>query len=196
MRLLWRLNGSNSMTEFPTVFYKYVPPERVDILLNQKIRVTPPDELNDPFDCRPVIVPPTNNSKFITDQAKDFESRNIRFPWFQAKWHAKSLKYSKSFRDFHANSVFNTLGILSLSSVPDNPIMWSHYCMNHRGFVIGIRNDWVPFINQNSEGYGYPPVPVIYDCPNRPVFEIHSDNDVLQVLNKKALTGNTSKNGD
>jgi hypothetical protein len=30
----------------------------------------------------------------------------------------------------------NTLGILSLSEVPDDLLMWTHYAANHSGFVL------------------------------------------------------------
>ena len=35
------------------IFYKYVPPERIDILQNRLIRFTQPNALNDPFEARP-----------------------------------------------------------------------------------------------------------------------------------------------
>jgi hypothetical protein len=40
--------------------FKYVPPERVDILANLKIRFTPGDEFNDPFEITP-------SAKFMED---------------------------------------------------------------------------------------------------------------------------------
>lgn len=35
------------------IFYKYVIPERIDVLLNGMIRFTQPTALNDPFELRP-----------------------------------------------------------------------------------------------------------------------------------------------
>ncbi len=35
--------------------YKYLAPQRVDVLSNARLRCTPPDELNDPHEARPVI---------------------------------------------------------------------------------------------------------------------------------------------
>jgi hypothetical protein len=35
--------------------YKYVPPERLDVLRNLRIRFTQPGAQNDPFELRPVV---------------------------------------------------------------------------------------------------------------------------------------------
>lgn len=40
--------------EYPKKLYKYVPPERTDILKNQLIRFTQPSALNDPFELQPL----------------------------------------------------------------------------------------------------------------------------------------------
>ena len=35
------------------IFYKYLPPERIDIFQNRLIRFTQPNALNDPFEAKP-----------------------------------------------------------------------------------------------------------------------------------------------
>ena len=35
--------------------YKYLPPDRIDVLENAAIRFTQPDQLNDPFESRPCM---------------------------------------------------------------------------------------------------------------------------------------------
>jgi hypothetical protein len=46
------------------------------------------------------------------------------------------------------NEIF---GILCLSEKYDNLIMWSHYCQNHQGFVLGLRSDSAFFDQRKSE---------------------------------------------
>jgi hypothetical protein len=41
------------LLETPPILYKYVRPERIDILLNKRIRFTQPCFLNDPFEFAP-----------------------------------------------------------------------------------------------------------------------------------------------
>jgi len=33
------------------------------------------------------------------------------------------------------------IGLFSLSSIPDNILMWSHYSFNHTGFVVGLDSE-------------------------------------------------------
>jgi hypothetical protein len=36
--------------EPPAILYKYLPPERIDVLENQELRFSPPSKFNDTFD--------------------------------------------------------------------------------------------------------------------------------------------------
>src|SRR5687767_10762020 len=44
----WRIQEKSLM-----ILYKYAPPERVDILENQRVRLTQPGDLNDPVEVQP-----------------------------------------------------------------------------------------------------------------------------------------------
>jgi hypothetical protein len=46
----------------------------------------------------------------------------------------------------------NTLGILSLSEVPDDLLMWTHYAANHSGFVLEFDDKHHWFWTQRPEG--------------------------------------------
>lgn len=39
----------------PPRLFKYVPPERIDILETERISFTPPQRFNDPFDLHPTV---------------------------------------------------------------------------------------------------------------------------------------------
>jgi hypothetical protein len=140
--------------------YKYVTPDRLDVLGNLLIRFTQPTALNDPFELRPLVSgfrPPDVAAK---DLAAELERQ---LPQEIAKYQAilnpaqaallpvlanqlKSAMVGQAIEQIDAffptlkKSLFDmlgsSLGILSLSEVPDNLLMWAHYAANHTGFVI------------------------------------------------------------
>jgi hypothetical protein len=94
----------------PKVLYKYVVPDRIDILLNKRIRFTQACLLNDPFEFR-------------------LGSRD-GLPPFQARIDSKRTD------EFEEKSHF--YGVLSLAERNDSIPMWTHYAASHTGFVIGF----------------------------------------------------------
>src|SRR5947207_10157340 len=56
--------------------FKYVQPDRVDILEFERIRFTPPLEFNDPFDTHPTVAPITDKNvlwKLASQIGRDME---------------------------------------------------------------------------------------------------------------------------
>ena len=51
-----------SKAQVPAVLYKYLPPERIDILENMEIRFSRPSDFNDDFDTH-YLVPKSQGSK-------------------------------------------------------------------------------------------------------------------------------------
>src|SRR5271154_115746 len=106
--------GENGLvTSMP--YYKYVMPERVDILENLRIRFTQVSALNDPFESFPAVRLPDGQPK------GELFGESARIEAFQSR--------IRLITD-------STFGILSLSKTPDNVLMWSHYAKSHCGFVI------------------------------------------------------------
>jgi len=173
------------------MLFKYIRPERIDVIQNLEIRFTQPDALNDPFelqphfdsliaeadvlenlpespvDLRPMIkqayelVPELQAIPldFATSIIEEFMSTEDAR---QAT--AEGLKiFLKSMRDGAAgvrhaiHRAFNeNVGLLSLSEIPDNELMWAHYADSHTGFVLGFDEEH-PFFNrrrtENDEFY-------------------------------------------
>jgi hypothetical protein len=98
----------------PSVLYKYVLPERIDVLLQRKIRFTQPCFLNDPFEFRPGM--PTAGP----DGLAPFEAKIAT---------QREEGYREKSRLF---------GVLSLTSKRDSIPMWTHYAASHKGFAIGF----------------------------------------------------------
>ena len=148
------------------IFYKYVPPERINILQNRLIRFTQPNALNDPFEARP------NFHATIEGFAREFANTIRQNPgmWEECRRETQTslnqqafadrieenpdnaaqlyrslgwepplsdlLEKSYGLKDRLYKEVYNHVGILSLSETRDNLLMWAHYAKEHTGFVL------------------------------------------------------------
>lgn len=131
--------------------FKYVPPERIDILENEKIAFTPPDRFKDPFEFRLGITRSTARSqlKELIVQAelraeltipgyKELSSRQRRKG---RKEMFKLQQVTEQFQKSFQNTVQTfswPLGILCLCESNDSNLMWYHYADGHKGFVIEL----------------------------------------------------------
>jgi hypothetical protein len=96
--------------------YKYVPPERVDIMRDLRIRFTPPGYFSDPFECRLAFPRPSAETTTVpTNSSRPDEDELIRL-WRRMA----SIEW----------------GILCLTKRPDNLVMWAHYAAANRGFLL------------------------------------------------------------
>jgi hypothetical protein len=145
------------------ILFKYLRPDRLDVLERNLIRYTPPGEFNDPFESSP------HSESFATGEEIDRVSETVLREQRDHMWAelpdeikaklgrpaydrivdgigpvASSMfsDISKGlvpiFREQIKTSVDDKLGILSLSERPDSLLMWAHYAAAHPGFLIGI----------------------------------------------------------
>ena len=118
------------------------------IITRQQIYFPKTSQFNDPFDGNiPVrwdlmtyeecfeknlelinIVHKDKDQKLVREYAKKVTDE-------KTLWHPEKLASERPEQLEKWNSI---IGLLSLSSVPDNILMWSHYSNNHTGFVIGL----------------------------------------------------------
>ena len=116
-------------------------------LIDGDIYFSCPAAFNDPFDCRPSFVLEASElttrkiyERALSRQMPDM-SRQVR----RAK--ARSLTKdpqtnftnSENLSRFHAayeEAVTNKIGMLCLSEVPDDILMWAHYADSHRGLCL------------------------------------------------------------
>jgi hypothetical protein len=118
------------------------------------IRFAQPPFLNDPYETNPVItgsdITDGNWEKISRiecernglnyDDFKHLNDRKVRDEMFPAM-----LQLMKTY-------MHHCTGVLSLSETHDNALMWSHYCYNHKGFVIQFDADH-PFFSSNQKEY-------------------------------------------
>jgi len=135
----------------PKTLYKYRDWSNKNhrkLITKQQIYFPSPSEFNDPFDGNiPVrwdlmtydecleknlelinIVHKDKNQQLVRNYAKKVTDD-------KTLWHPDKLAIE---RPEQLNKWDSIIGLFSLSSVPDNILMWSHYSNNHTGFVVGF----------------------------------------------------------
>lgn len=147
------------------LIYKYLHPDRIDLLENLHIRFTQPALFNDPFEMNPYI------SEIATEEEIDIHfdknhddtvkeefsklSRDIRrklgYKKFTERYNKdvmrKRVKASaKGYGLVHArnslkDAMSKSIGILCLTTKPDNLLMWAHYAESHTGIVIEFNSE-------------------------------------------------------
>jgi len=116
------------------IVYKYLHPDRIDVLENSAIRFTQPAALNDPFE----IMPRFNLYKEYMKE--ELTRRFLQSFGFNLPPQIESMlpsiideqlaELKKQYGEY--------FGILSLTKKNNNALMWAHYADSHRGFVIGF----------------------------------------------------------
>lgn len=168
----------------PDLVCKYVGSQahHLDILRKLQIRFTQPDDLNDPHDCIPGIVPPTNIAAFV-DAVIARTTPNGRLPGLSPdeQLNARNALIAKyeSNPDELVQRCFavvrrniNQAGVLSLTSSNENLVLWAHYGDSHRGFVIGLKPGFPPLVQQAWDVQGEGELrPVVYS-PTRAIVAI------------------------
>ncbi|MDF2570185.1 MAG: hypothetical protein K0R55_1789, partial [Sporomusa sp.] len=148
------------------MLYKYLTPERIDVLQNCSLRYTQPGAFNDPFEVKPYVNKHAEKQDAHTMlekaapevirqvyQESPSEFRAIisyeKFCEFAKQKIAGSSDIifgmieicTPIIRQLFAGKFNELLGILSLSEKPDNLLMWAHYSRSHEGYVIGFDSE-------------------------------------------------------
>lgn len=150
-----------AMKSLPKILYKYCDRWGVDILQHHRLKVTPFDKFNDPFELAPRMRPdfPVDDARTAIMETdfqralydRTFEQRQFSGSFEEfvnllrivkddlaAKLAADYPKDAADFRMNHLPTISKEFGLICLSSVPDDILMWSHYTNGHTGFVIGF----------------------------------------------------------
>jgi len=144
------------------ILYKYLPPARIDVILNCKIRFTQYGDFNDPFELNPNINKIAEESEIKELVKKNFvkliEEEYSNNPIINAFISKEAfIQLALAREDMVKNAVVDIepsivallprmlqmaanslLGALSLSEYYDHELMWSHYSEEHKGYAIGF----------------------------------------------------------
>ncbi|MCB4794233.1 DUF2971 domain-containing protein [Pseudomonas sp. NP21570] len=122
--------------------YKYVSFDSgsLQIIKEGTLKYTCPLEFNDPFDCYPAYDPKSieNIVKQRPDLIKAVAKNEGLSPAKRLMRHGRyiaNIRRGVASGDF-AKGLVRDLGILCLSRIPNDILMWSHYAQHHKGFVV------------------------------------------------------------
>jgi Protein of unknown function (DUF2971) len=171
-----------SHRELPDSVYKYLPPERIDVLTYLLIRFTPASSMNDALEFRwPTsgVDEPDKLSQRIKKsldphalaafpkEKRDGLDAACDLPGFSEQWieiqlddiaRRGSLDRNRRHKEI-AEKTFQKLnanyGILSLSELPGEHQMWGHYADGGRGFLIEFdaRSYWFHAMRNPDDGF-------------------------------------------
>ena len=125
------------------VLYKYVTPRRALTCIpdvgDGTLRATQPAALNDPFECAVTttyIIP--EEAEENRQLAKALTQINESKPLTEVDVHRARQEHGSLFtRQLFTEQVSTKFGIVSFTTDPHHPLMWSHYTTDGSGFVIG-----------------------------------------------------------
>ncbi len=140
---------------------------------------------NDPFDCKfdySFAASDEEIRKYFIENLKRSEpqmNRGGRRKWLSArKKEIGGNKFQEGARQGTEN-IISSVGIFSLSEVPNNILMWSHYAMSHTGFCLAFKCD-------ESDPFFSVAHPVKYS-ERYPIVNPITDNDIVR-MEKSLLT--------
>jgi hypothetical protein len=199
----------------PPILYKYCTPTGVDVLRNLRIKVTPPNQFNDPFELaprmeqemsreqafnsltEPLVLARTYKQAIDSNQFVGTYDEFLRFIREYSEHFAQGLikRYPESateFRRDHINMVSEKVGLVCLSEVPDDILMWSHYSGSHTGLVIGFRTTHPFFANPPLLKVDYQKERILV---GHSVKKDDDKSELTHLSDAKARIGNTNGNG-
>ncbi len=184
------------------MFYKYLGPERINVLDGLKIRFTQPVSLNDPFessrliDISPRIAPLLDSIDPELDEIWARTSEEEKTPENLKALMDLKISTRDNIRLETSPHVFgksfmetcgSRIGVLSLSRNFDNLLMWNNYAKEHTGFVIGFNPGHDFFRCPTFSGEPSQPRNVYYTSQRTVISEHDSDLFYSQLLCEKPI---------
>lgn len=144
----------------PPILYKYCDLRGIDILKSRRIKVTPFNGFNDPFEVAPRMRPDfriedavlaVTDPEFILglyrtttlyDPYKEYDAFAAVVHQHKDELAAKAVEdYARNaadFRETHRDRVSADFGLICLSATSSDILMWAHYTKGHSGFIVGL----------------------------------------------------------
>lgn len=137
--------------------FKYFPPARLDVLENLRLCFSTPQNLNDPFELQPPLMMEETNRRLSEYSRANLDEiveqqltealgpmRTLATPEMLEPLKKKFLDNLDSVLEANSGNIqgmFNSaaakhIGVLCLSEVNDDILMWAHYTDSHQGFVV------------------------------------------------------------
>jgi hypothetical protein len=157
------------MDKCPDTFYKYRSlsngaAEYVKrTICHNELYFAKPSTFNDPFDCSPSFLFEASDAEIISYFERGVQKRMPNLNAEQVRKEAMALlgkrnpkdpAVIKEIHDIHSQRIREKIGVLCLSEVNNDILMWSHYADSHRGICLEF-DGYFPFF-ANSQQVRYP----------------------------------------
>ena len=173
------------------ILYKYVTASRALACIPEvgdgTLRATQPAALNDPFECAVAtqyVIP--NEAEENRELAKVLTEINENKPVTEEDVHSSRRENGSLFtRHLFTKQVSTRFGVVSFTTDPYHPLMWSHYTTDGSGFVIGYDAAKLstlvgPDAFLRKVTYGEKPPPIL-----GPIVLVSPDSNLLILLSGK-----------
>ena len=141
------------LKDMPEVLYKYRDfnnEYHKRLLFNHELFFSSASQFNDPFDAtlpfkydEQELTPENIFKKYYSilrkkhPELRDKEIHKLAYEE-QRKGHISDDRQQERFEENITKQIHETIGIVSLTTTPENILMWSHYSNSHTGFCIGL----------------------------------------------------------
>ena len=150
--------------------YKYVSSSGLDILINQRIKATPPNRFNDVFEFQPLFEGKPSN-RMVKRHLRNNNDLHGQYEMDRKLGRTgESFKeYKKRMRAMHREIVpaiatqvaekidiqrhtmidrlSHLIGVICFTTVPNSLLMWAHYATSHSGLVVEFDTQHPVFSN-------------------------------------------------
>ena len=120
------------------ILYKYLAPERIDVLKDCLIAFTPPRLFNDPFEAKPVFPSDSPGAVALFEETRPKRAGLTKEEESALQARIDAIQNAHGLSRLVWEQAANSVGVLSLSEKKDCPLMWAHYTAQHTGFAIGF----------------------------------------------------------
>lgn len=136
---------SASMTIHALYKYGKLTEHSEAVFSSPTIWLSPPAQLNDPFECRPWFTFDGTQEQIVEVLARVLRRQNPALTAENATVHAADILLEGRHRDPRTwenlrqevlTMLGNRIGLYCLSTNNDNILMWSHYANNHQGYCL------------------------------------------------------------
>lgn len=158
------------MDKCPAHFYRYRSLRDKDAeyvertICHSELYFPKPSSFNDPFDCRPSFSFEASIEEITSYKQRLIKKDHPNLNREQRRkgagselrdWerNARNPEILKRFRELHTERITEQIGVLCLSEVKDDILMWSHYGDSHRGVCLEFDGHFKFFANAQEVKY-------------------------------------------
>ena len=125
----------------PPLLYKYLDHHGLEAIANLELRITPPNEFNDPFEFTPRLNDSEEESR-VAHKLYQKRKGPISYDEFR---NSRKQRADEGLRHRFQALAGKQMGVICFSADPTVVTQWAHYADGHRGLVLELNLEEEPF---------------------------------------------------